>query len=422
MNREPVPPEEIERLLAGEPDSLPPELEARMRARLHALERRIDAASVPAPERKEGWLMSVIRNLNQGRVRWTAAAALAAVIVAVYVVAGGGPSQSGYAAAVERLHNAASIAFRMKIVNVPNVAPVELEIQHKQSGATRLRMTGGIGGETIVVVNPDQGKMLTLLPGARTAVLKDADADAGKGDDVSYLSELKNLQTLPARADAAMFGDLDGRRARIYLLKGADAEKYLWLDDATGDLVRYTIDYAKGADRTHIEMTGFRFDQPMDDALFSTAIPSGFIDASAAAPAPDSATEQDLVKALKACVDGLGSFPAVLDPTRPFETAQALGAGLKESLFKRGRAGEPDIDAKAMKEGMALGAIVSYLTKLGAPGHDFRYAGETIKPGSAADWIAWWKPDGSATYRVIRGDLTVADETPEAVAAHATAR
>jgi len=44
---------------------------------------------------------------------------------------------------------------------------------------------------------------------------------------------------------------------------------------------------------------------------------------------------------------------------------------------------------------------------------DWHYAGKDVKFGDADTAIFWYRPQGSATYRVIYGDLHVADVAPE---------
>jgi hypothetical protein len=42
-----------------------------------------------------------------------------------------------------------------------------------------------------------------------------------------------------------------------------------------------------------------------------------------------------------------------------------------------------------------------------------RYAGENVKYGDAEASIFWHRPEGSETYRVIYGHLSVKDVAPE---------
>jgi len=43
----------------------------------------------------------------------------------------------------------------------------------------------------------------------------------------------------------------------------------------------------------------------------------------------------------------------------------------------------------------------------------FQYAGNGVKLGEADKAIFWYQPEGSQTWRIIYGDLTVKDVAPE---------
>jgi hypothetical protein len=47
------------------------------------------------------------------------------------------------------------------------------------------------------------------------------------------------------------------------------------------------------------------------------------------------------------------------------------------------------------------------------PENDWNYAGDNVALGDAKTAIAWWRPRGSATYRVVYGDLEVLDVPAE---------
>ena len=44
---------------------------------------------------------------------------------------------------------------------------------------------------------------------------------------------------------------------------------------------------------------------------------------------------------------------------------------------------------------------------------DWHYAGKGVKFGDADTAIFWYRPEGSETYRVIYGDLSVKDVAPQ---------
>jgi len=56
-----------------------------------------------------------------------------------------------------------------------------------------------------------------------------------------------------------------------------------------------------------------------------------------------------------------------------------------------------------------------FLMLIMKPENDWHYAGEGVQLGEALIPICWWRPDGSDTYRVIYGDLSIEDVAPEDV-------
>ena len=47
------------------------------------------------------------------------------------------------------------------------------------------------------------------------------------------------------------------------------------------------------------------------------------------------------------------------------------------------------------------------------PENDWHYVGNGVKLGDAESPVCWYRPDGSETYRVIYGDLSIKDVAPE---------
>jgi len=45
--------------------------------------------------------------------------------------------------------------------------------------------------------------------------------------------------------------------------------------------------------------------------------------------------------------------------------------------------------------------------------NDWHYMGKNVKLGDSESPVCWYRPEGSETYRVIYGDLSVKDVAPE---------
>jgi hypothetical protein len=81
---------------------------------------------------------------------------------------------------------------------------------------------------------------------------------------------------------------------------------------------------------------------------------------------------------------------------------------IKQGMFGQGETSQQQRGAEATQ--MYRG--IMFMTQLPAESN-WRYAGENVKYGDAQTPIFWYQPSGSATYRVIYGDLSVRDVAPE---------
>jgi outer membrane lipoprotein-sorting protein len=425
MTREPIEPEDIERMFADESDSLPPEVEARMRVHLETLHAKIDGASTPSDTSKESWIMSIVRNLKTGRARWGTAAVFAVIAFALlYAFSGGGPGSASYAAVAERLRSAKTLCYKGKST-APNspVPSTTMSVYFMEPGLlrmeTQMEMRMGTQSqkvESVMVSDNQKGKAIGYYPASRQYVLMSL-PDLPMNDLTRASGELRKL---PAKADEAMFGELDGRRVRIYLADEEYVRKTLWIDDATGELVHYVMEYPKDKGGMRIEMSDFQFDPTLDPKLFSIEPPAGYQPLSAALKL-EQPGEQHLLAFLRFYTDEIGRFPAILDPSRPTDVTRSLQDEAMKLAWKGRKTGsDKESKDKVMQDSLQFTNGLMFVLQM-QPGNDFHYAGANIKPGNAADWICWWKPTGATKYRVLHGDLTLGDATEDEATAHSSA-
>ncbi len=99
-----------------------------------------------------------------------------------------------------------------------------------------------------------------------------------------------------------------------------------------------------------------------------------------------------------------GAFPPTLDPTKLAKYSMELQ---KQGEFKQDQTTEQQRIQHEIK--MMRGMM--FLMRLPADSN-WRYAGENVKFGDAGTAIFWYHPEGSDTYRVIYGDLSVREVAP----------
>jgi hypothetical protein len=179
----------------------------------------------------------------------------------------------------------------------------------------------------------------------------------------------------------------------------------VWIDPQTRELVRVETEFAN-APGMSVTMTDFRFNVELDDALFSLTPPEGYTRLEVQVDASEVA-EQDFIEYLRLWSTWTkdGTFPPTVNPVQLSKLAMEMKA---HDRFIADQTSEKERMGHAMH--MSRGTM--FVLKLPAASN-WRYAGENVKYGDAQTPIFWYRPEGSATYRVIYGDLTVKDITPE---------
>jgi hypothetical protein len=157
------------------------------------------------------------------------------------------------------------------------------EVAGQRGLVTRVALTRAgnvrtdIGTDLSVIVNPGEGRVLTLIHPEHVAMETPLGAgQAGDDDGMRWLDDIRKFQGAAQRLPEPR--TIDGRRAYGWKLRTANMDIVLWATE--------------GGLPLEMQMTGeqrmrfgfhFEFDVPLADAMFSTAIPPGY----SRAPAED---------------------------------------------------------------------------------------------------------------------------------------
>ncbi len=116
-----------------------------------------------------------------------------------------------------------------------------------------------------------------------------------------------------------------------------------------------------------------------------------------------SSTEKDLVESLRIWAEIIrdGTFPEDL-------STQVYVDDVKKNRKKFAKLQEE----QKMELAMKIGPGFIFFNLLKAE-NDWRYVGKNVKLGDSESPVCWYRPEGSETYRVIYGDLSVKDVAPE---------
>jgi outer membrane lipoprotein-sorting protein len=390
-------------LFANDADcQVPPEAEARMRRSLTTLRERMESSPRAARGR-----FSLPAFPAWGRVLAYAVPLIgfAAVGLVFYLTASGGSSSRAFAAVVEQIRKARTMTYDMTI-HTEGVMAMTMQMAFKEPGL--IRMSTQIGGHGVIDMTRKKG--ISVLTPQKQYI----DIDLAKApQNQMQIDLIEEMRSLPERADQVLaLREMGGRTARGYRVTEHGMDKTLWVDAKTGDLIRMEGEFVN-APGAHVVLTNFRFDAELDDSLFSLEPPAGFTlmkietDASASA-------ERDLVEFLKywTAHHADGFFPTKLEPAAMSREMLELTTSGKFRNDETKEMSRDEMMKYTMEMSQKLTRGLMFVMQM-RPENDWHYVGEGVKFGDETTPVFWYKPDGSATYRVIYGDLSIRDLPPQ---------
>lgn len=275
-------------------------------------------------------------------------------------------------------------------------------IIHDQIKGSRIRRTMLNMEDVVSIIDLEAGRILTLTVSKKEAAYIDL---KGLPSMPNYMDTLRNviseLQDSP-RFVVEELGEqeIDGQRVIGFRAKHPKVEITIWADPETALPVR--IEQVGG--QMKVICKNLKFDVPMDESLFSMEVPEGYTLQQVELDLLGS-TEQDFIEGLRirAEVFGDGQFPEGVAVEDYLRQAPAMGKKIEELGLS---------DEEATELGMKLARHLLFIRFFKGQG-EWHYAGQGVKLGDAEAPIFWYRPEGSETYRVIYGDLSVEDVAPE---------
>ncbi len=333
----------------------------------------------------------------------TAAMILIAALIGLHFIAGPfSTTSSVYAEVAERLQKAMTMTYKVTTSTpVEEMPDMEMEVAFKEPGLMRMTMTGGY----VSVMDSVQGKGLSIIPGKKQFIemdLSNLPDDPGQ----NQLSTIEKLRSLPDRADEELGErEINGRDVQGFRVTEEGVTYTVWIDPKTRELVEVETEFlnAPGMSST---MTDIRFDVELPDELFSITPPDGYSRLELQVDVSE-ANEDDLIEYLRLWSSWTkdNSLPPTLNPVEL--------AKVSMEMAKAGKFGsEQTTEEQNLDHAMKMTRGMIFVMKLPAESNS-RYAGENVKYGDAETPIFWYQPEGSETYRVIYGDLSVKDVAPE---------
>jgi hypothetical protein len=268
------------------------------------------------------------------------------------------------------------------------------------AGAGNLRVTWEDGRTQIH--NAGAGRWLRLAPASRTAAFTDSEPADLFGSPLAALRRA-------AESDGESLGaeTLGASRVDVYQVKKENWILRVWCDIADELPIRVESTPAGEAGGPTMVLSDFYWDIPVSPSDFALDVPAGY---TVRQPEED-ASEESLVEALGLCAERAGgAFPATFD--KGARGTLLLGAGPREEPAL-GRAsvfpGPSQTDREFYQKIRIALAYVENAEENGS----WRYEGGGVRLGDGGRPVCWWRPTESAVFRVVYGDLTVRDVSPE---------
>jgi len=248
--------------------------------------------------------------------------------------------------------------------------------------------------EMVMVIHWQEGRILILYPQEKLAVLSDVKNLESNPYHEDWYKELEDIvssesatrvgkQTIAGREVIGWrIGDDDGWTVTV------------WADAKSAELAR--IEFVR--DEGRMVFSDFRYDVAVDPSLLSLEAPAGYTVQRGEVDLAE-ASEKDILCLLLVWAKGNGD----VFPDDPMESWKFGDAARRVEWMSIDWASIGVADAPA-----ASWAVSRAFWWLGAePG--WGYGGKGVTLGDETAPVFWYRPEGSKKYRVVYGDLHVAD-------------
>ena len=323
------------------------------------------------------------------RIAVAAALILVAALGISYIMA---PSVT-WAQIIEPILNAKTVAFDLIIGSEDSGMTM-----HDIVVGSRIRRTMSNIPNMNMVIDLDNAKMLGLDTVGKTAVYTDIAGDLGDRTR-SYIEFVRQVITQLQEGQVRELGEqtIDGQKAIVFVGKGHNEQVTIWADPKTACPIRIE---AKIGQEFSFVMKNFQFDTAVDESLLSMDVPEGYAQQKNEISLGN-ASEADFVESLRiwAEIIGDGTFPQAIGTEATMQQMPTLVQKVAAMQVS---------EEEGTKIGMSFAKGMLFHQILESQGQ-WTYTGAGVKLGDASKAIFWYQPQGSATYRVIYGDLSVKD-------------
>ena len=369
----------------------------RVKARAKAIAHR-PASHAPTVTRSDSPHL-LTRRLPMKTLLASAGVAVVA-IAALFLSSEFGSHSHAYADALKLIKAARTMTYTNYVYVESQPEPIKTKEYYAADGRHRSEMDS----HTITIFDAHSMPRLTLMSQTQTAmVIPPIKGEAGLPGYTQrdWIESLAKLSDTPDKELGEKL--LDGRAVVGFEASQGPTKFTLWLDAQSQQIVRLELDHPaiKGLPVLKSAMTDFRFDEPLDESLFSLDVPAGYkvMELNPMAMEKLLDGEFNIIEALRGYTKNAdGKFPTSL--TDWGEWAVLLSTDSTDGK----------LSPETTKIMGYLGAIMPFLS--GLPKDDYDYLGEDKTTHETTAIIFWYK-NKAGVYRAIFGDLSIKDVTQD---------
>ena len=346
-----------------------------------------------APSKPNTWRIIMTNKI-------TKLAAAAAIIIAVLIgmnsLFGTGTSVA-FADVIQPILDAQTVV--MDILIGPEGRQVVI---HDEVMGSRIRRTVSNVGSTDIIIDFEQMKMLALSHAEKTAIYVGLE---GLGNLRNYMELLQDIVVRMQNKEEFQVEDqglqeIDGHDYIVFIAESEKNTITIWVDPETTLPVRIK----QKTPNMQIVCNNLQFDVALDESRFSMEVPEGYIIQKSGVDFKKG-SEEAFIETLRIWAEIIedGQFPDSIS----LEDVVKIGPKLGKGLIRLNLTDKQQLDiVTRWTQGYVF---VRFFKGQG----QWHYVGKGVKLGDSNTPVFWYQPKESETYRVIYGDLTVKDVTPE---------
>ncbi len=342
-----------------------------------------------------------------------------------------------FAAVLDNISNARNVVYT-ETSEIPDYTFTNVKMVN-ENGIIRCELEHG----TVMIFDLDNGYTLDLMTNSKQAIRTHRTGRKKSAKGFSYIGWVRKLH----EGEAEFVGreELEGEAVNVYVWEVPFEEITVWVDAQSNLPVKVehkcfanteknvvmpelglsmgdfggdssvsrvnVISSGRGSglgiseDRTRT-MYDFQWDAELDDALFSLEPPEGYT--------LEERQREDSPMDENSLVDTLGFWAQMCDGEFPTEEDINDPQAFKPLLIEKYDSdGDPkeEFDAAMGELNKILRGI--YVVQVKKVGGSWGYNGEDIRLGDAQGIVCWWKDEGSDSWTVIYGDLSIGEVAEE---------